>query len=213
MNEAELIKIQEWRCSVKKFDASKKIPAAAWAALEKSLLLSPSSYGLQPWKFLVITNADVRKKLLPLSWGQSQVTDASHFVVFAYLNKMNEAYVQKFIEDTAEIRGLPPASLDGYKNMMIGNVVKGMEATKFQEWAKKQVYIALGNFMTSAAAIGIDTCPMEGLDPEKYDETLGLKGTEYSTVVACAAGYRHSEDGYSKMKKVRFPASVVIKNI
>jgi nitroreductase len=213
MTESELIKLQEWRCSVKKFDATKKIPAAAWSALEQSLILSPSSYGLQPWKFLVITDAETRKKLTPLSWGQSQVEDCSHFVVFTYLNKMDEAYVQKYMSSVIETRGIPAEKLEGYKQMMIGNVVKGLDAKSYEAWAVRQVYIALGNFMTSAAALAIDTCPMEGIDPAKYNDVLGLAGTKFSTVVACAAGYRHAEDVYSKQKKVRFAASDIVRNI
>lgn len=215
MNESELIKLQEWRCSVKKFDATKKIPAQSWAALEKSLILSPSSYGLQPWKFIVVTNEEVRKTLTPLSWGQTQVSDCSHFVVFAFRNKVDESFVQKYVDDICETRGLTAEKVDGYKKMMLGHIANlnsaGPDAAK--QWATKQVYIALGNFMTSAAALGIDTCPMEGIDPAKYDEVLGLKGTEYSTVVACATGYRHAEDVYAKLKKVRFPASELVKHV
>jgi nitroreductase len=213
INESELIKIQEWRCSVKKFDSKKKIPQTTWSAIEKALVLSPSSYGLQPWKFLVVTNPEIRRKLTPLSWGQSQVEDCSHFVVFAFRNKMDEAYVEKYVKAIMETRALPAEKLEAYKNMMVGDIVKGPRSAKVQEWASRQVYIALGNFMTSAAMVGVDTCPMEGIDPAKYDEVLGLAGTEYSTVVACAAGYRDAEDAYSKLKKVRFSSAELVKNI
>jgi len=213
MNESELVKIQEWRCSVKKFDSKKKISQSTWSAIEKALVLSPSSYGLQPWKFLVVTNPEIRKTLTPLSWGQSQIEDCSHLVVFAYRNKMDEAYVEKYVKSIMETRGLTAEKLEAYKNMMVGDIVKGPRSAKVQEWASRQVYIALGNFMTSAAMLGVDTCPMEGIDPAKYDEVLGLAGTEYSTVVACAAGYRDLEDAYSKLKKVRFSPAEVVKNI
>jgi len=96
---------------------------------------------------------------------------------------------------------------------MVGDLVKGPRSAVIKEWAARQCYIALGNFMTSAALLGVDTCPMEGIDPPKFDEVLGLAGTDYSTVVACAAGYRHAEDGYTKLPKVRFSASEIIKKI
>lgn len=212
MNANEIVKLQEWRCSVKKFDDSKKIPAEQWEALEKTLILSPSSFGLQPWKFAVVSNPEIRQKLLPLSWNQTQVTDASHLVVFLYLNKMDEAYVQKYVDSIVHTREVTPESVEGYKGMMLSFLQNLNKQGTYSEWARKQSYIALGNFMTSAAAMGIDTCPMEGIDPAKYDEVLDLKGTDYSTLVVCVAGYRHAEDKYAKLKKVRFPASDLIKH-
>lgn len=213
MNESELVSAQEWRCSVKNFDASKKIPDTTWAALEKCLILSPSSYGLQPWKFVVVTDKEIRKKLTPLSWNQAQVENCSHFVVFAYRNKMTESFVDQYMKSISEIRNVPLDKLAGFKGNIMSDVVNGPRGKIVQEWAGKQVYIALGNFMTSAALLGVDTCPMEGIDPPKYDEILGLTGTDYSTAVACAAGYRHSEDGYSKLKKVRYSAKELVVEI
>ncbi len=210
MNTSELLKLQEWRCSIKKFDTEKKIPADQWAALEKTLILSPSSFGLQPWKFAVISNPELRKTLLPLSWGQAQITDASHMVVFLYRNKMDDAYVQRFADSIVQTREQSPESVEGYKNMMLSFIRNLNNQGTYGEWARKQSYIALGNFMTSAAALGIDTCPMEGIDPAKYDEVLGLQGSDYSTLVVCVAGYRHAEDKYCALKKVRFPASELI---
>jgi nitroreductase len=192
------------RYATKVFDPSKKIPAETWAALEQVLLLSPSSYGLQPWKFLVVTDPSKREALVPHSWGQRQVADASHLVVFAVKEKMDEAHVDRFIARMAEVRSVPAASLDGYRNMMVSDVVRGPRSAWSKEWAARQAYIALGNFMTSAALLGIDTCPMEGIDPAKYDEILGLAGSGYATVVACPAGYRSEGDKYASQAKVRF---------
>jgi nitroreductase len=213
MNTQELLKAQEWRASIKKFDASKKIPQDIWQALEKSLILTPSSFGLQPWKFFVIQDIELRKKLTPLSWNQTQVEDCSHFVVFTYRNTLDEAFIERYVEDIAKTRSQPLEKLKGYKSMMVETLVKGPQSAQIPEWSKKQVYIALGNFMTSAALLGVDTCPMEGIDPVAYDKTLGLTGSEYTTVVTCAAGYRHAEDAYSKQAKVRFPAKDLIVTI
>lgn len=209
MTPQELVKAQLWRCSVKKFDSTKTIPADVWSALEETLVLSPSSFGLQPWKFLVVESAEVKKKLTPHSWGQTQVEDCSHLVVFTYRNNMDEAYVQRYVDDIAKTRGIPVEKVDGFKKVMLDFLFKGN--LNYTEWARKQGYIALGNFMTSAACLGIDTCPMEGIVPAQFDEVLGLKNTDFSTSVACAAGYRHMEDAYSKLAKVRFSKEELIK--
>jgi nitroreductase len=132
------------------------------------------------------------------------VADASHLVVFAVKEKMDEAHVDRFIARMAEVRSVPAASLEGYRNMMVSDVVRGPRSAWSKEWAARQAYIALGNFMTSAALLGIDTCPMEGIDPAKYDEILGLAGSGYATVVACPAGYRAEGDKYASLAKVRF---------
>lgn len=199
-----------WRYAVKKFDPTKVIPADRWKALEEALVLSPSSYGLQPWKFLVVTDKKLRQTLRPHSWNQSQIEDCSHYVVFLRMNQVTEQHVDAYINRILEVRGGKREDLDGYRKMMVGDVVRGARSRYVQEWANRQVYIALGNFMTSAAMLGIDTCPMEGIVPEKYDEILDLQNSSYSTVVACAAGYRHADDWLGALKKVRFPTEKVV---
>jgi nitroreductase len=210
LNASHLLERLNWRYAVKRFDAQKKISAADWQGLEEALILSPSSFGLQPWKFVVVANPDVRKKLLPLSWNQTQTVDASHFVVFAIKRDLGVADIERFIQRTATVRGIPAETIDGYKKMMIGDLVHGPRSKIINEWATRQVYIALGNFMTSAAMIGVDTCPMEGIDPPKYDEVLGLPAKGFQTVVACAAGYRADDDKYAKAAKVRYPRDDMI---
>ncbi|BDU74290.1 NAD(P)H-dependent oxidoreductase [Mesoterricola silvestris] len=206
----DLLKVQEWRYATKQFDPSRKIPAAVWSALEKSLVLSPSSFGLQPWKFLVIQDPALRARLKAVSWGQGQVEDASHLVVFLAKETLTEADVDHFLERVAEVRHQTPESLAAYRSMMVGNLVSGPRAATIDAWAARQAYIALGNFMTSAALLGVDTCPMEGLDAAQYDEILGLAGTGYRTIVACPAGYRAAGDKYAELPKVRFPEAEVI---
>ena len=199
-----LVKQLQWRYAVKKFDPAKKISDENWAALENALILTPSSYGLQPWKFLVITNPALREKLTPASWNQKQVVDCSHYVVFLVKKTMTEKDIALFINATASTRNTPREKLSGYEKMMVSDLVYGARSKMIREWASHQVYIALGNLMTSAAMLGIDTCPMEGFEPEKYDETLGLKDTDYASLVCCAVGYRSSEDAYAKAAKVRY---------
>ena len=206
----DLLKAQAWRYATKKFDSARKISADTWAALEQALILSPSSYGLQPWKFIVVSDPALKAKLRPASWNQAQVEDCSHFVVFLAKDTIAEADLDHFLARTAEVRGQTVEALAGYKGYMMGDLVKGPRSAVIAEWAARQVYIALGNFMTSAALLGVDTCPMEGLEPAKYDEILGLAGTGFHTVVACPAGYRAAEDKYASAPKVRYSAAELI---
>src|SRR3989338_155882 len=199
-----------WRYACKTFDPSKKIREQDWNVLSESLRLAASSYGLQPWKFLVIQDPEIRKQLLPLSWGQTPVTDASHFVVLTYKEKMDENHIDKFIHTMATTRGLDPATLAGFKKMMMGDLVTGPRSESVSTWAQRQTYIAMCSFLTTAALMEIDTLPMEGLDPIAYDKVLGLTGTGYKTVAAIAAGYRAADDKYQTLKKVRFDSSDVI---
>jgi nitroreductase len=210
MNQQDISQALDWRYASKKFDPTKKVSAADWKVLEDSLVKSPSSYGLQPWKFLVVQNPELRLKLKEASWNQTQVTDCSHYVVMLYKQKIDVAHIEKFIQRTAEVRGTPLAALEGYKNMMIGDVVKGPRAESANWWAQKQTYIAMGFLMETAALLKIDSCPMEGLDPAAYDKILNLEGTGWSTVASVAVGYRHKDDPIVNLKKVRFANSDVI---
>ena len=199
-----------WRYATKVFDPAKKIPPADWATLEQALILTPSSFGAQPYKFIVVTDPATREKLVPISWNQRQAADSSHYVVFAAREKNTEADVDHYIARIAEVRGVTTDSLAGFKKMLMGDIVNGPRGQQSLEWATRQAYISIGNFMTAAALRGIDTCPMEGIDPAKYDEVLGLVGSGFRTVVACAAGYRAAGDKYATLPKVRFPASELI---
>jgi nitroreductase len=202
----------QWRYAAKSFDSNRKIESSDWEILENSLVLTPSSYGLQPWKFIVVQDMALREKLRAASWNQRQVTESSHYVIFAAKKTMDENYIDHYMKRIVDIRSVPVESLAGFKKGILNDITKGPRSNFLKEWLARQCYIALGNFMTSAATMKIDTCPMEGLDPEKYDEILGLSNTEYRTIVACAAGYRNPEDSLSKAKKVRFPKSEVIEN-
>ncbi len=210
--EALLAQLQ-WRYATKKFDPARKIAPDAWSALEQALLLTPSSFGLQPWKFIVITDPAVKQKLVPVSWNQTQPADCSHHVVFAVRKAVGDLEVDRFIESIVTVRGGSTESLKGYRDVMAGFAGKAAKEGWLREWGVRQLYIALGNFMTSAAMLGVDTCPMEGISPADYDKILGLEGTEFETVVACAAGYRATDDKHAAARKVRFPASEIIQHI
>lgn len=200
----------EWRYAAKKFDAAKKVPAQTWQALEQALVLAPSSFGLQPWRFLVIEDTGLRAELRKASWGQAQVTDADRYVVFTALRTTTDEDVDRFMQRTAEVRGTPVEAMAGYRNVIADFLVKGWAAKDLFGWNARQAYIALGQFMTAAAAMGVDTCPMEGIDMTAYDELLGLNGTRYATLCACAVGYRAADDKYASAPKVRYAPDELI---
>ncbi len=210
LSAADLVSALNWRYATKQFDASRKIAAADWNALEESLRLAPSSFGIQPWKFIVVESPELRAKLREASWGQTQVTEASHLVVLAVKQAVDTAHLDRFMADTAKTRGAAVESLAGYRKLVDGFVAAKAQAGQLEAWSSKQVYIAAGQFMASAAVIGVDTCPLEGIDPAKYDEALGLAGSGWATQMAIAAGYRAAGDKYATAPKVRFPASEVI---
>lgn len=208
----QLLSHLKWRYAVKKFDPSKKVSDSDWEALEQSLILSPSSFGLQPWKFFVIQTPEIRQKLVEFSWGQTQVVDASHLVVFGLNTNINAAYVDDYVAYTADVRDIPSENLAGF-GKVIKDFLGRMSDDDLKTWAKLQVYIALGQLMTSAAHLGIDTCPMEGFSPAKYDEVLGLPAKGYSAAVVCPVGYRDPTDPYASYPKVRFSKKAMIETI
>lgn len=202
-----------WRYATQKFDATRKIGDAVWSALEDALVLAPSSFGLQPWRFVVVTDAAVREQLLPVSFHQRQIVDGSHLVVFAIKKGLDAAWVERYVQRIAELRGGARESYDSYKKSMLGFISLPKEKLDIDAWSARQLYIALGQFMAAAAVIGIDTCPMEGIKPARYDEILGLAATGYATLCACVAGYRTADDKYATLPKVRFANDVVIARV
>ena len=180
----------KWRYATKQFDPRKKIAPATWAALEEALILSPPSFGLQPWRFYVITDEAIKEKLVRLSWGQRQLVDASHVVVFAVRHPISPADVRHYIERTVVVRGIDTEDLAGFEKVINDFLENPPYALDIKAWSSRQLYIALGSFMTSAALLGVDTCPMEGLDTAGYDQALGLEGSGFWTV----AGYRAEQD-------------------
>ena len=201
----------QWRYATKKFDPTRVISDADWRVLAESLVLSPSSYGLQPWKFFVVMDPAIKAQLPALSWRQTQPLDCSHMVVLAIKKNMDAEHIDRFVNRTVEVRGGSSDALAGYRKMMVGSLLN--PSVDIDEWASRQVYIALGQFMACAALMGIDTCPMEGIEYAKYDELLGLPALGYATCVGCAAGYRADDDKYAGLTKVRFETDDVVQVI
>lgn len=207
---ADLLEALQWRNATKKFDNSKKIDTDTWNALEKALILTPSSYGIMPYKFIIVQSQTLKDELKAASYGQQQVSDCSHHVVFVAKEKMDLEHVKKYIDQIASVRGIKSLDLAGFENMMVKQLIDNMSAEQSLKWASNQAYIALGNFMTAAAVLGVDACPFEGINPAKYDEILGLTGTGWKTVCACPTGFRAADDKYAELKKVRFDAKDLI---
>jgi nitroreductase len=204
MTTQQLLQALTWRYATKVFDATKKIPDDVWQTLKQALVFTPTSYGLQPYQFLVIDNPAKRAELLPHAWNQRQVVDASRFIVFTAQTKVTEADVDKLINHTSHARHIPAESLNPYRGMMLGDLVNGPRSKITHEWATRQTYIALGNLMTCAAVLAVDTCPMEGFSPPEFDRLLGLENSGYASVVCCALGYRSANDKYASLAKVRY---------
>ncbi len=158
----------------------------------------------------MITDPKTREKLLPATWNQRQVLDCSHYLVFTVNTTMTEAHIDKHVTRVIEVRGGTMEGLKRFRDTMIEDVITGARGAIAQQWATHQAYLALGNFITSAALMGIDTCPMEGFEPEKYDAILDLPAKGLTSVVCCAAGYRSANDKAAKQKKVRFPREHMI---
>jgi nitroreductase len=210
---AEVVGRLEWRYATQRFDPSRRIPDADWDALERALVLTPSSWGLQPWTFVVVTDPAVRAELRGASWNQRQITESSHVVVFAVRTRLDEAFVDAHLRRIAEVRGVAPETLAGFRRTLVGFLSRPRDQFDPFAWASLQAYIALGGFMTAAAMMAIDTCPMEGIVPARYDEILGLAAQDLRTVVVCCAGYRSADDPFAAMKKVRFPREVVTRHV
>ena len=208
----------KWRYATKKYDVNKKISEEDFNTLKEALILSPSSYGLQPWKFVVVKNPEVRKKLQGCSYGQTPIVESSHLIVICALKNLDEKYVDKFLDTIDLTRGYKEPSValkdgfnrEAYKKMMLsgpGSLPKEQQLA----WTKHQCYIAVGMLLSAAAEMRIDATPMEGFEPIKYDEILGL--TNYTSTVVVALGYRAQEDTYAKLKKVRFTEKELFKVI
>ena len=201
-----------WRYATKKFDSSKKVSEKDLNTLLDAAQLTASSYGLQPYRFFVIENSEIRSKLRKASWDQPQITDASYVLVLANKATFDESLVDNYIDNLIETRGVTKKDVEDYSQMMKGALLGLTDAQK-KSWTSNQAYIALGNLLTIAAEMEIDTCPMEGFDNEQYNEILGLNDKNLNAAVVLAIGYRSDEDQTQKYPKVRYSKEKLITHI
>ena len=203
---------QNWRYATKKFDATKKVSTEDLETLKKAIQLSSSSYGLQLYKVFIIENPEVRAQLQPVSWGQSQIVDASHLLVFANIVNVQESHIDAYVQNIADTRGLSVEDLKGYSDFMKSKIVP-LPVEQKAVWTSKQTYLALGNLLNAAAELKIDVTPMEGFEPEKYNEILGLDKLGLNASLVAAIGYRHEEDATQHYAKVRKPIEELFETI
>jgi nitroreductase len=193
---------QNWRYATKKFDASKKISTADLNILKEAIRLSASSYGLQPYKVFIVENPELRAKLVAACYGQAQVAEASHLVVFANELNFGAAGIDQLAKNIIETRGLSLEAIQGYVDYMKGNIT-GLPEEVRNVWTAKQTYLALGNLLNAAAELKIDVTPMEGFVPGQVNEILGLDQLGLNATLLAPIGYRHEEDTTQHYKKVR----------
>jgi len=192
----------EWRYAVKKFDDQKILEEQKINILKQAFNLTATSYGLQPIKLLIIKNKSIQRQLVDYSYNQQQILQASHLLVICIDTKLKESDVEKYFERVKEIRKTPDEIISSFREYL-KTVISGKSSQDLVLWAKNQAYLALGNLLTVCANEKIDSCPMEGFIPKKYDEILGLKEKNLTSVLALPIGYRAEDDMKTHQMKVR----------
>ena len=199
---SNFIENANWRYATKKFDTTKKVSAEDLETLKKAISLTATSYGLEPYKILIVENPATRQQLVAASWGQTQIIDASHLFVFASVVDFGTEEMDAYFKNLTETRQIPMEAVQGYADFMKSNInSRSLEDRNI--WTSKQAYLAMGNLLNAAAELKIDVTPMEGIDPAQYDENLGLNKLGLHAVLAAPIGYRHVEDATQHYKKVR----------
>jgi len=199
---SNFIENANWRYATKKFDTTKKVSEKDLATLKEAIRLSASSFGLQPYKVILVENPELRAKLQSASWGQAQIVEASHLVVFANITNFSEQHVDEYFDNLTTTREIQMEAVQGYKDF-VKNFINTLPVDVKNIWTSKQTYIALSNLLNAAAELKIDVTPMEGFEPQKYNEILGLNELGLNASLVATIGYRHGEDGLQHLKKVR----------
>ncbi|MAD97067.1 MAG: NAD(P)H-dependent oxidoreductase [Flavobacteriaceae bacterium] len=198
----QVLESLQWRYAVKKFDENKLVPASKIDVLKEAFNLTASSYGLQPSKLIVIQNKEIQAELVPHSWNQKQVAQASHLLVIAVPKEYATEEVGSYFNRVKEIRNTPDEIIKPFQEFLT-NTVDSQSQEELLAWNKNQAYLAMGNLLTVCALEEIDSCPMEGFIPEKYDEVLGLNNQNLTSVLVLPVGYRAEDDFMKDQKKVR----------
>jgi len=208
----DLINNLNWRYATKTFDNSKKVSHADVELIKESIRLSPSSFGLQPYKVFIIENQELKEKLKPAAWGQAQVTDASHLFIFCSYQDLKEKHVDELFDLKAKAYNKDKSDFEGYISFMKDAVAKKPPESR-RVWNSKQAYIGLSNLLNACAELKIDACPMEGFDPKTVGEILGLENQGLDAVVLAAVGYRSEEDKNQHFPKVRKSKETLFESI
>jgi len=205
----ELLDSLKWRYATKQFDTEKTLTEEQVTQLLEAANLTATSYGLQPFKFLVIHDQAKQEQLVASSYGQSQVAQASHVIVIATRTDVDADYISAYVDLIESERGLDGGAMNQFKAIMTG-AITGMDEDSRAVWAAKQAYIALGTLLAACASAKIDACPMEGFVDKEYDEILGLKAMNLHATLVVPIGYRAQDDKYQNLKKIRRPLSEIV---
>jgi nitroreductase len=197
----QIIGALNWRYAVKAFDPSKKVSEENLHTILESGRLAPSTVGLEPWKFILVKNPEIRAKLSAAGYGQPKITQASHLIVIAHRTDAKALPVE-LIERTGKAQGKTTEELSGLKRMAEGSVTSHPNPISCEGWLAAQTYIPLGMMIETAALLGVDAGPMEGFDPKQVDEILGLKEKNLASSTMLALGYR-GEDPFAALPKTR----------
>tara|TARA_R110002050_G_scaffold71771_6_gene154369 strand:+ start:141 stop:770 length:630 start_codon:yes stop_codon:yes gene_type:complete len=204
-----IIKQLQWRYATKKFDITKKLSVEKLDILKQAFNLTATSFGLQTIKLIVIENETLRNSLIPYSYNQKQVAEASHLLIICIQDKIEASDVNKYYTNIKSIRNTPDSILEPYRNDLV-EMMNKMTIEEQGQWSKNQAYIVLGNLMTVCAIEGIDACPMEGFVSSKYNELLQLDKKGLKSVLLLPVGFRAKDDMFSEFKKVRKPLKEII---
>lgn len=203
------IEALKWRYATKKFKADELLPSHKLDVLKEAFNLTATSYGLQPIKMLVIQNKELQKEMVQYSYNQNQVATASHVLVICIEKRVDKDFIERYFNMVQKVRSTPQEILKPFQKNLIGDFEK-KHIDEIAAWATNQAYLAMGTLLTVCATEGIDACPMEGFEPKKYDELLGLDKMNLESVLALPVGYRAEDDMFSGFKKVRRPLQDVI---
>lgn len=201
-----------WRYAVKKFDDQKVVSEPDLETVLDAGNLTATSFGLQPYQFVVVRDQTIQDQLVAASWNQNQVAEASHVIVIAVRTNIDHQYIADYVAMIESERELPGGTLDPYRDMMLSTVGK-LDSDGLEKWAGKQAYIALGSMLAACADLKIDSCPMEGFLPDQYNQLLGLADHHLSATLVLPIGYRAEDDQHQHYKKVRKPLGEMVVRI
>ena len=199
---SEIIEKLQWRYATKKFDPSKKLTTEKLAVLKEAFNLTATSYGLQPLKMVIVSEEKMKADLVPMTMDQEQVKDCSHVLVLCIEAALTDDYIKRYFNKVESLRKTPREILEPFESFLTTEFSEKTEA-EITNWMSKQAYLALGNLLTVCALEEIDGCPIEGFEPAKYDEYLGLSTLGLKSVLVLAVGHRAEDDLFAAMKKVR----------
>ncbi len=199
---SDIISDLNWRYAAKKLDAERMLTTDKIDKLKEAFNLTATSYGLQPIKMVVIRNKELQQRLVPHSYGQEQVAQASHLLVLCIEKQVDEAYITRYFDQVAQIRGTSKEILNPFKDSLVTNFSR-KTADEVKKWATNQAYLAMGNLLTICAVEKIDSCPMEGFIAMEYDRELALDAKGLTSVLVLPVGYRAEDDMFADFKKVR----------